>query len=65
MRWLPFVYQYVIMWIVMGTGLYLAVKSKNIDLKTAYGKKYFFILIGGMVGMMALQAFMQFVAPVI
>ena len=65
MRWLPFVYQYAIAWVIMGIGLYLAVKSKNINLKTAYGKKFLFILIGGLAGMMALQAFLQFVAPVI
>ena len=65
MRWLPFVYQYVIMWIVMGIGLFLAVKSNNLNLQTTYGKKYFYLLIGGLVGMMAIQAFLQFVAPVI
>ena len=65
MRWLPFVYQYVIMWIVMGIGLYLAVRSNNLNLKTSYGKIYFYLLIGGLAGMMAIQAFLQFVAPVI
>jgi len=65
MRWLPFVYQYAVMLIVFFIGIYLAVKSKNLDPKTSYGKKYLFVLIGGLLFMMILQAFLQFIAPII
>lgn len=65
MRLWPFVYQYTIMWIIMGIGIWLSVKSGNLDLATAYGKKFLFILIGGLLLMMSLQAVMQFVFPVI
>lgn len=65
MRWLPFVYQYAIMIVVFSAGIFFAVKSKNLDPKTPYGKKYLFVLIGGLLLMMILQAFFQFIAPTI
>ncbi len=65
MRWLPFVYQYAIEIIVFTWGIVLAIKSNNLNIKTSYGKKYTFILIGGLLFFMILQAFLQFVAPII
>jgi len=65
MRWLPFVYQYTVVLIVFVTGMILAIRSKNLDLKTSYGRKYAFILVGGLLFFMILQAFLQFIAPTI
>ena len=63
MRWPQFFYQYVIMISVFTLGLRLVIKSKNLNLKTSYGKKYLFILCGGLFLFILLQGFMQFIAP--
>ncbi len=63
MRWPQFIYYYVIVLSVFVLGLRLVIKSKNLNLKTAYGKKYLFILCGGLLFFILLQGFMQFVAP--
>ena len=65
MRWLPFVYQYSVMGIVFTLGIVLAVRARNLDLRTSYGKRYLFILVGGFLLMMGLQAFLQFIAPIL
>lgn len=63
MRWPQFFYYYVIVLSVFVLGLRLVIKSKNLNLKTAYGKKYLLILCGGLLFFILLQGFMQFVAP--
>ncbi len=63
MRWPQFIYYYVIVLSVFVLGLRLVIKSKNLNLKTAYGKKYLLILCGGLLFFILLQGFMQFIAP--
>ncbi len=65
MRWLPFVYCYAVGWIVLIVGLHLAVGSKNLSLQTISGRRSFYLLLGGMILFMAVQAFLQFVAHLI
>ena len=65
MRWLPYVYQYSIMIIVFSIGIYFGIKGNILDPKTTYGKKYLVILISGLLLMMVIQAFLQFIIPVL
>ena len=65
MRWLPYVYQYGFMWTLFIIGIVLAVKSGQLRLNTKQGKRYLFLLVGGLIGYMALQGFLQFIAPII
>jgi len=65
MRWLPYVYQYGVMWIFFIVGITIVVKSGQLRLDTKQGKRYFVLLIGGLIGYMILQGFLQFIAPII
>ena len=65
MRLLPFLYQYGIMWFVLLLGIYFAVKSRQLDLKSKRGKSYFLIMVLGLLGYMILQGFFQFIAPIL
>ncbi|GEM_PF-1948918 len=65
MRWLPFVYCYAVGWVVFIIGTNLAIKSKNLNLQTVSGRRNFYLLLGGMILFLAIQAFLQFVAHLI
>ena len=65
MRWLPYVYQYGIMWVFLIAGIVAGIKSEQLKLDTLHGKRYLVIMIGGLIGYMILQGFMQFIAPII
>ena len=65
MRWLPYIYQYGVMWVFFIIGIAIAMKNGQLRLNTRQGKRYFIILIGGLIGYMVLQGFLQFIAPII
>jgi len=65
MRWLPYVYQYSVMFVFFLIGIIIAVRNHQLRLNTRQGRKYFIILISGFIGYMMLQGFLQFIAPLI
>jgi hypothetical protein len=65
MRWLPYVYQYGIMMIFFTIGTAIVIKNGQLRLNTKQGKRYFVLLISGLIGYMVLQGFLQFIAPLI
>ena len=65
MRVLPFIYQYSFVFIIFTIGIFLAIRGKNLNVKTALGKRYLIVLIGGLLFFILFQGFLQFFARLI
>ncbi|MBN1349854.1 hypothetical protein JXJ21_10625 [candidate division KSB1 bacterium] len=63
MRWLPFVYQYSLEFVVFLIGIVIALKSKQFRPSETRGKVYLGLMVATFLFYFLLQGFMQFILP--